>query len=238
MLKSIRLLSFAGMLGLYLTTGGNLSAATGHRTDVCTEACSVDADCATECHIEYPDGPPFDTDCGSFTEGQCGDTCAVICSPIESGETECNGPGGDPTTCEDYGIYLHCGDAFCATGYGETCGNCPGDCYCPTPIATVIIDPDDPEDLCDSQASAGISTDCPDYLEGGTGMSCGQKALVLEDLLKKIRLLQAWMDYYIALAAQQSTNAYDTLIAQLNSLAMAAGSEYLSLHWTTCFPAG
>jgi hypothetical protein len=95
----------------------------------CDDVCTRDTECTTQCMSVG--GEQFQITCDQFTAGECSNTCEVTCDAGTSGETECTASGGEETTCEGYGVYLHCGGDACAGG--ESCGSCSDDCgVCPS----------------------------------------------------------------------------------------------------------
>jgi hypothetical protein len=116
----VALWRFGGDGGIVAASGAPAVAVYPNCDDVCTR----DTECTTPCMSVG--GEQFQITCDQFTGGECSNTCEVTCGADVDGGTECTSSGGDETTCEEYGVYFHCGDEACMGT--ETCGNCPGDC--------------------------------------------------------------------------------------------------------------
>jgi hypothetical protein len=138
-----------------------IAPATVSAIDQCEDVCTLSADCSTDCMNFPPDMPGFQTTCGNYNGGVCGDTCDVTCTPDSPGSTACQGEGGSSTTCGSYGISLTCGDGFCAVGSGESCNSCSADCG----ACLTVTENDRPsvEAMADDISSAGAGNEGTTY---------------------------------------------------------------------------
>jgi hypothetical protein len=233
-------ISFVAMLVLYLGVESIpvLASAKKSDPDLCDEICTLDVSCDTECGIEEPELPIFYTDCGTVTDGQCGNDCDLICTPETDGGTSCNGFGEEVTTCEDYGVYLHCGDGYCAKNYFETCGNCSADCICTTPTVTPSpIDPSDGGDLCGALSAGGSTRTCHPTVAAG-GPDCDAKWEKEQSLLERLQNLDEYINWLYWLKDQCQCNAYDAEIASALAESFSKTSDYLASITAGCFPHG
>jgi len=239
MVRTRRLaMQLGATLVLYLSLGLNGStavAAWGSRTDMCEEVCTLDAPCETECGVAAPDLPIFETDCGAYTDGQCGNECDMVCTPEDDGTTECSGSGGDPTTCEDYGVYRHCGDYYCAKPF-ESFGNCPADCPSTTPTSLPPpFDPSDPEELCDAAAYGGSSLPCPIEYPPNTP-SCIDKLLKLDDLYDRLRVIDQEIGWYEDAKSGCTCSDYDSQLAALYAESLSKYGDLFTVLASQCYP--
>ena len=205
-----------------------LGAAPTVQFDLCESICTLDVPCDTDCDVYYPDSPTFSTDCGTYNDGQCGNTCDVICTPYESGATECEDIDGEPTTCEEYGVYLHCEDDTCVSGESCTCGGC--ECQPQNPTNITGMDPGDPESVCSSLTAVGSSLPCPDeYLYSPS--SCQQKLNALDNLRNAINAL-----LFFQKLVQDNWPTYTILIGQINGALTSLTTEYFEIAAMSCYP--
>jgi hypothetical protein len=118
---------------LLITYGWSANTvAAGSHYDLCQDVCTSITSCNADCSTGGGDLPLFDTDCGTWNDGLCENTCETSCNSDSDPATECTDSGGSSSTCEDYGTYLHCGDDVCAGD--EDTDNCSADCGADYPL--------------------------------------------------------------------------------------------------------